>query len=87
MENEYRECPTFTITDKAGNKVEMAVIDEFDFENKSYVASAVIDGDTIKEDGIYIYRVKVTDDDFQVEKITNHVEYQRVAEAYMEMDE
>ena len=44
-------------------------------------------GDGIDEEGIYIYRVKVGEDDFQVSKITNKFEYEHVVQAYMEMDE
>ena len=40
MENEYREYATFHITAKDGSDVEMAVVDEFDFENKHYVVGA-----------------------------------------------
>ena len=37
MENEYNEYATFHITAKDGSDVEMAVVDEFDFEDKHYV--------------------------------------------------
>lgn len=85
--DEFMEYITFTITTAAGEEVEMAVVDEFEFENKNYVAAARVVGDTIDEDGLYIYKVKVGEDDFSVEKITNQVDYERVVKAYMEMDE
>lgn len=85
-ENETEDYVTFHITASDGSDVEMAVVDEFDFENKHYVVSARIEGDTICEDGQYIYRAKVTEDDFTVEKITNSIDYKRVIRAYMEMD-
>ena len=47
MENEYREYATFHITAKDGSDVEMAVVDEFDFEDKHYVVGAVVKDDTI----------------------------------------
>lgn len=87
MAEEYKEYATFTVTDKDGNQIELAVMDEFEFEKKSYVVGALIEGDTINEDGFYIYRAKVTEDDFQVEKITNKVDYERVVNAYLEMEE
>ena len=34
MENEFNEYLTFHVTAKDGSDVEMAVVDEFDFENK-----------------------------------------------------
>ena len=59
--------------------------DWIEFENKGYVAAALVEGDTVSDEGCFIYRVKVGEDDFKVEKITNQIDYQRVAEAYMEM--
>lgn len=87
MEENLKEYVTFHVTAKDGSDIEMAVVDEFDFENKHYVAGAVIEGDTINEDGIYIYRCIVKGDDFVVEKITREFEYKKVAEAYMSMCE
>lgn len=87
MENEYNEYVTFHITAKDGSDVEMAVVDEFDFENKHYVVGAVVKDDTILDDGRYIYRSVIEGDDFSVEKISREFEYKRIAEAYMNMDE
>ena len=85
MENNYQEYVTFEITTKDGTKVEMAVVDEFDFEKEHYVVGAVIEGDTINDDGRYIYRSIMNGDDFTVEKIKREFDYRRVAEAYMNM--
>lgn len=87
MEKDFNEYITFTVTTKDGTEVEMAVVDEFDFENKHYVVGAVIEDDTIREDGLYIYKSVMEGDDFKVEKITREFEYQRIAEAYMEMED
>lgn len=84
---DYQEYVTFQITAKDGSDVEMAVVDEFDYENKHYVAAAVIKDDEILADGIYIYRCIVKGDDFKVEKITRQFEYNKVVEAYMSMQE
>lgn len=90
MKNEVRsemeEYVTFHVTARDGSDVELAVVDEFNFEHKQYVAGARIENDAIVEEGVYIYRCKVLDDDFTVEKIENADEYQKVAEAYMNMD-
>lgn len=87
MENkEFQEYTTFYVTAKDGAKVEMAVVDEFEFEHKNYVAAALIEGDTINEEGIYIYKAKIVDDEIVAEKITNKVDYERVVKAYMEME-
>lgn len=84
---EMNEYVTFQVTTSAGEEVELAVVDEFTFENKNYVAAARITGDTIDEEGIFIYKVKLGEEDFTVEKIRNHVEYEKIARAYMELGE
>lgn len=87
MENKFNEYLTFHITAKDGSDVEMAVVDEFDFENKHYVVGAVVKDDTIMDDGRYIYESIVNGDDFTVEKIKREFDYNRIAKAYMEMEE
>ena len=87
MEKEFDEYITFTVTAKDGSEVEMAVMDEFDFEGKHYVVGAVIQDDTIQDDGRYIYESVVKGDEFSVEKIKREFDYKRIAQAYMEMDE
>ncbi len=87
MEKDYGEYITFNVTAKDGSEVELALVDEFDFEGKHYVVGALIKDETIQEDGLYIYRSIIEKDGFRVEKITREFEYKRVAEAYMEMEE
>ena len=84
--NEY-EYITFHVTSKDGADIEMAVVDEFDFENKHYVVGALVEDDTINEEGLYIYRSIIEGDDFKVEKIAREFDYKRIAKAYMEMEE
>ncbi len=87
MEHGYNEYVTFEITTKDGTKVQMAVVDEFDFEKEHYVVGAVIEGDTINDDGRYIYRSVMNGDEFTVEKIKREFDYRRIAEAYMKIEE
>jgi len=87
MEKDFNEYITFHVTSKDGADIEMAVVDEFDFENKHYVVGALVEDDTINEDGLYIYRSVIEGDDFKVEKIAREFEYNRIAKAYMEMEE
>lgn len=87
MEKEFDEYITFTVTARDGSEVEMAVMDEFDFEGKHYVVGAVIKDDTIQDDGRYIYESVVKGEEFTVEKIKREFDYKRIAQAYMEMDE
>ena len=84
---DFKEYATFTVTNKEGEEVELGVVDEFDFEHKHYVVGALIEGDTINEDGLFIYKAKITEDDFTVEKIANKLDYEKISKAYMEMDE
>lgn len=86
MEN-FEEYVTFHVTTKDGVDVEMAVVDEFDFENEHYVVGALIKDDTIEEEGRYIYKSVIKGDSFTVEKIKREFDYNRIAEAYMSMDE
>lgn len=87
MEKEFDEYITFTTTTKDGSGVEMAVMDEFDFEGKHYVVGAVIKDDAIVDEGRYIYQSVMNGDEFTVEKIKREFEYKRIAEAYMDMEE
>ena len=89
MTAEYNEYVTFTVTTKAGDTVEMAVVDEFDFENKHYVVGSLIRDDEIIDEGRYIYKLvmKDGDEEFKVEKIAREFEYNRIAEAYMNMED
>lgn len=80
------EYITFKILSKAGEEVEMAVVDEFDFEHKHYVAASRVVDDTIDQEGLFIFKAHVKDEEFVPEKITDANEYQRIAQAYMEME-
>lgn len=86
MNNEYNEYAVFSVTAKDGTEVEMAVVDEFEFENKHYVVGAIIKDDVIQDDGRYIYRSIISEEGFTVEKITREFEYNRIAKVYMEME-
>ena len=87
MEHNFEEFVTFHVTASDGSDVEMAVMDEFDFENEHYVVGAVVKDDTIDEEGRYIYKSVIKGDTFTVEKIKREFDYNRIAEAYMSMDE
>jgi len=87
MENNFEEYIIFHVTASDGSDVEMAVMDEFDFENEHYVVGAVIKDDTIDDEGRYIYKSVIQGDTFTVEKIKREFDYKRIAEAYMSMDE
>ena len=81
---DFEEYTVFKTRSSNGSEIEMAVIEEFEFENKTYVAAALVEGDTIKSDGLYIYRSKIENGEFKAEKIHSQVDYQRICDAYME---
>lgn len=85
MQEEFKEYTTFITTNKDGCEIEMAAMDEFEYEHKNYVVGALIEGDTVCEDGLYIFRIKEMGDEIKVEKISNPEEYQKIAQAYMDM--
>lgn len=85
MEDNYSDYITFYTTTKDGVEVEMAVVDEFDFEHKHYVVAAMVKEDTIDEEGLFIYRAFINEEDFRVEKIANSADYNRIGQAYLEL--
>ncbi len=85
MNEEFEEYTVFVIEDKDGNEVEMAVVDEFSYEDVAYVAAAKVEGDSISEDGVFIFKVEEDSEDFLVSKIEDPEQYQKVAEAYLAM--
>lgn len=87
MENELQEYVTFFVTTKDGAEVEMAVVDEFDFENHHYVVAALIQDEEIVQDGTYIYEAVINGDDFTVKKIEKVFDYNRITNAYLHMEE
>ena len=87
MEEMMEEYVTFHVTAKDGSDVEMAVVDEFDYEEKHYVVGAVVTDDTIDDEGRYIYESIIDGDDFTVKKIAKEFDYRRIAQAYVDMDE
>jgi hypothetical protein len=87
MENEFQEYATFVVTTRDGSKAELAVVDEFEFENKHYVVGALIEGDVINDDARYIYEADVKDDELVVKKIAKEFDYNRIANAYLHMED
>ena len=54
------EYVTFTVKSKDGEDIELAVVDEFDFEKKHYVAAARIIDDVISDSSLTISRYAST---------------------------
>lgn len=84
-EANFEEFITFETTTKDGETVEMAVLEEFEFERKNYAACGRVINDEIDMEGVYIFRIKTTEDDFTAEKIVDPDEYTKVTKAYLEL--
>ena len=81
---ETQEYVVFTVKSSKGEDLEMAVVDEFNYKHKDYVVGALIVGDEINQDNLYIYKAKEIDGEIIAEKIENPREYQEIAEAYLQ---
>ncbi len=86
-ESNFEEFVTFETTTKDGTTIEMAVLEEFEFERKNYAACGKIVNDEIDMEGVYIFRIKTTADDFVAEKIVDMDEYNKVTKAYLELED
>ena len=86
MQDEIREYVIFTTTNKEGNEIELAVVDEFEYEHKPYVVGALIEDDTVNEEALFIFKLKSANEEIIVEKISNPDDYQMIAQAYMEIE-
>ena len=84
--DKFTEFVTFNITSRDGKEIEMAVVDEFEYNGKNYLVSAVVENDCIKGEARYIYRMAETKDGFRAEKILDPKYYEEIAAAYMEME-
>ena len=85
MTEESREYTVFTVKNKAGEDVEMAVVEEFTYDGRQYAAAALVEGDTVNADGVYLYKIRLSDDDFTAEPITDMKEYEKISAVYLEM--
>lgn len=85
-ENDYVEYETFFTTTSKGEEVEMAIVDHFVFEEKNYVVAALINGDEISDDGLFVYRSTRVGEDIVIKKIEDADEYTRIAEYYASME-
>lgn len=84
---EMREFDTFVTTTTDGEEVEMAILEAFAVEDKTYIAAARILEEAIDEEGVYLYELKENGDDIEVIKIKNQFTYDKVSKAYMEMED
>lgn len=79
---ELEEFVTLIIPQEDGTEQEFAIVDSFDAEDKHYIVVSRVEGDLVYDDEAYIYRAKETEDEVDVEPITDEEEYERVIAAY-----
>ena len=86
MENEQLlEFDTFHL-ELNGKDIEFAITEEFDFEGKHYILCGEVVDDEINDEEVYLFRAIMEENDITVESIETEEEYDRIVEAYYEMN-
>lgn len=86
MENEQLlEFDTFQL-ELNGKDIEFAITEEFDFEGKHYILCGEVVDDEINDEEVYLFRAIMEENDITVESIETEEEYDRIVEAYYEMN-
>ena len=86
-EEELVEYDTFTY-DLNGKTMEWAIIEEFDFEEKTYIVCQEVLGDTLSDEGLYLFEsLENEGDEITVKNIETEEEYNRAVDAYCALSE
>lgn len=86
-EEELVEYDTFTY-DLNGKTMEWAIIEEFDFEEKTYIVCQEVLGDTLSDEGLYLFESLANEgEEITVKNIETEEEYNRVVDAYCALSE
>ena len=86
-DDEMVEYDTFTF-DMNGKVTEWAITDEFDYEGKKYIVCAEVIGDTLSDEGLYLFEsVSLEGDEITVQNIASEEEYDKVVEYYCSLEE
>ena len=86
MENEQLlEFDTFNL-ELNGKEIEFAITEEFDFEGKHYILCGEVNEDEINDEEVYLFRAVMEENEITVESIETEEEYDRIVEAYYEMN-
>ena len=86
-EEELVEYDTFTY-DLNGKVMEWAITDEFEFEGKKYIVCAEVVGDSLSEEGLYLFEsVSEEGDEITVKNIDSEEEYDRAVDAYCALED
>ena len=79
--DDFQVYDTVIITVSNGTEKEFAIMEEFDFEGKHYIVVSPVEDNAVQE-GLYIYRAKVNEDELEVSCIEDAEEFQRVSSYY-----
>ena len=80
-EEEMVEYETFTY-ELNGNTMEWAIVEEFPFEDKTYIICQEVIGDTLSDEGLYLFEGISEGEEITVKNIDSEEEYNRVVDAY-----
>lgn len=86
-EEELVEYDTFTY-DLNGKTMEWAIIEEFDSEGKTYIVCQEVLGDTLSDEGLYLFEsLENEGEEITVKNIETEEEYNRVVDVYCALSE
>lgn len=80
-EEEMVEYDTFTY-ELNGKTMEWAIVDEFEFEDKTYIVCQEVVGETLSDEGLYLFEGVSEGDEITVRNIDSEEEYNRVVDEY-----
>ena len=80
-EEEMVEYDTFTY-ELNGKVMEWAIVEEFEFEEKTYIVCQEVVGDTLSDEGLYLFEGVSEGEEITVRNIDSEEEYNRVVDEY-----
>ena len=80
------EYDTFTY-ELNGKTMEWAITEEFEFEGKTYIVCAEVVGDSLSDEGLYLFEGISEGEEITVRNIDSEEEYNRVVDAYCALEE
>lgn len=83
-EEEMVEYDTFTY-ELGGRTMEWAITDEFEFEGKTYIVCQEVIGDTLSDEGLYLFEGVSEGEEITVRNIDSEEEYDRIVDVYCEL--
>lgn len=80
-EEELVEYDTFTY-ELNGKVMEWAIVEEFEFEEKTYIVCQEVVGDSLSDEGLYLFEGVSEGEEITVRNIDSEEEYNRVVDEY-----